>query len=241
MHLITHKSRRRRLEELNLLDDFLFRAAVADEEGGEEFCRILLSTILGREIRKVKVIPQKEVVGIDTNKHGICMDAYIEDISEEAAIPGQKGENLRRVDAKVRPDIYDIEPDKIHEKDMLPKRMRYYHGMIDTQFLEAGAGYEELPDVAIITILPYDPFGKDRMVYTIKNRCLEDADMEYEDGARKIFLYTRGTADHPSQKLRDMLRYMEDTTDDNVTNQEIASVQRIVTRIRHKRPAMGSQ
>lgn len=59
--------------------------------------------------------------------------------------------------------------------------------------------------------------------------------MEYKDGARKNFLYTRGTADHPSQKLRDMLRYMEDTTDDNVTNQEIASVQRIVTRIRHKR------
>ena len=73
------------------------------------------------------------------------------------------------------------------------------------------------------------------MVYTIKNQCVEDPDVPYEDGATKIFLYTKGTADCPSQKLCDMLKYIEKTTDENVTNQDIASIQELVTRIKHSR------
>lgn len=41
--------KKRTLEELNLLDDFLFQELVARGEQGENFCRILLSTILGRK------------------------------------------------------------------------------------------------------------------------------------------------------------------------------------------------
>lgn len=65
----------RRLEELNLMDDFLFQEMVSQEKDGEEFCRILLSTILGRPIRKVKVMPQKNVLGLDTDRHGISKAA----------------------------------------------------------------------------------------------------------------------------------------------------------------------
>lgn len=71
--------------------------------------------------------------------------------------------------------------------------MRYYHGLIDTQLLDSGIEYDKLPNVVIIIILPYDPFGKNRMVYTIQNQCVEDAAVPYNDGAKKIFLYTKGT------------------------------------------------
>ena len=37
----------RPLSELNLMDDFLFQEMLAQEDIGEEFCRILLSTIHG--------------------------------------------------------------------------------------------------------------------------------------------------------------------------------------------------
>lgn len=38
----------RPLSELNLIDDFLFQQLLLQEGDGEEFCRILLSTILGK-------------------------------------------------------------------------------------------------------------------------------------------------------------------------------------------------
>lgn len=174
----------RKLEELNLIDNFLFQEMLAQKEEGEEFARILLSTILDKNIRKVRIIPQKNILGINTDRHGVRLDAYIEDVSDEL--------NASVADAEVIPDIYDIEPNNTYEKESLPKRMRYYHGLIDTQFLSSGTDYGALPNVVIIVILPYDPFGKNRMVYTIKNSCAEDSTVPYDDGARKIFLYTKG-------------------------------------------------
>ena len=50
------------------------------------------------------------------------------------------------------------------------------------------------------------------MVYTIKNQCIEDNTVSYEDGAAKLFLYTKGTEGkpgNPSQNLIDMLKYIE--------------------------------
>lgn len=47
-------------------------------------------------------------------------------------------------DVEIIPDIYDIEPNNSYEKETLPKRMRYYHGLIDTQLLSTGSNYEIL-------------------------------------------------------------------------------------------------
>ena len=45
---------KRSIEELNLLDDFLFQETISNPEYGEEVCKIILSTILGKKIRRVK-------------------------------------------------------------------------------------------------------------------------------------------------------------------------------------------
>lgn len=222
--------KRRPLEELNLMDDFLFQELLSQEGDGEEFCRILLSTILGKPIRKVRIIPQKVLPGFDTNRHGIRMDAYIEDISDIA-----DAKDIEIFDAEIKPDIYDIEPNNAYEKPSLPKRMRYYHGLIDTQLLSSNADYGELQNVIIIIILPYDPFGKNRMVYTIQNQCIEDNSVFYEDGAKKIFLYTKGTVGNPSQELKDMLKYIEKTTYDNVTNRNIDTIHQLVEKVKHRK------
>lgn len=216
----------RKLEKLNLIDNFLFQQMLSQEDG-EEFARILLSTILGRHIRNVKIVPQKNILGIDTDKHGIRLDAYIEEKNDEL--------NGEVVDVKIVPNIYDIEANKTYEKESLPKRIRYYHGLIDTQLLSTGVNYSKLPNMVIIVILPYDPFDKNRMVYTIQNQCVEDPSIPYDDGTRKIYLYTKGTEGNPSQALKDMLKYIEKSTVDNVTNQDIASIQQFVNNIKRKR------
>lgn len=221
----THELPPRRLEDLNLMDDFLFQEMLMQEDIGEEFCRILLSTILGRPFRHIKIVPQKSVLGLNSDLHGIRIDAYIEDLSEEENPPG-----ICMSDARVVSDIYDIEPNNTYERKTLPKRVRYYHSLIDAQLLEKGSDYDSLPNVTTIIILPYDPFGLNRMVYTFRMQCEEDPSVAYNDGTTKIFLYTKGKGS--GKALSDMLKYMQKTTDDNVTNQDIEAVHRLVCRVK---------
>lgn len=80
--------------------------------------------------------------------------------------------------------------------------------------------------------MPYDPFGLNRMMYTIKNKCVEVPDMEYEDGASTLFFYTRGTEGIPSEAVKQLLHYMECTTYENAVNEELREIHRMVETVR---------
>ena len=69
---------RKRLAEMNLLDDFLFNTLAAYPEIGERFVRILLKIIFGREFKHLSVTAQKVYYGADTNLHGARLDVYLE-------------------------------------------------------------------------------------------------------------------------------------------------------------------
>ena len=183
------------LEDMNLVDNFLFGTAVSNEEYG-----------------------------------GIRLDAYIE---EEAA-------------AVELGNIYDIEPEKKSgEKTLLPKRCRYYHNRIDENQLKAGKEYYLLPTVWVIFITTFDPFSENRMVYTIRRRCVEDPEMPYDDGESTLFLYTKGTNGNPPDDLRDLLRYMNETTSENACNPSLKRVQDCIDKIKQnptvRREYMGTE
>ncbi len=210
---------RRKLEELNVIDDFLFHEMVSREEEGKAFCKILLETILGQPFRTVKIHAQKKLQGKGTRAHGIIIDAYIEASNDTS------GADFADV------DIFDIEPNK-YEEGSDPKRGRYYHALIDSKLLRSGVKYESMKNATIIMILPYDPFGKDHMVYTIANHCLEAPTVKYEDGLKTIYLYTKGKLGNASQKLRDMLRYIEESTSENAVNEELKNIHKWITEIK---------
>ena len=115
----------------------------------------------------------------------------------------------------------------------LPRRVRFYHAKIDSDSLESGKNYHALKNVVIILITPYDPFGLNRMVYTIQNGCLEEPQMPYDDGARTLFLYTRGTVGNPREELRQLLTYMEHTTRANAANENLKQIQSMVETVKH--------
>ena len=58
----------RRLEELNLLDNFMFGTMVSYPTIGEQFLRELLKIIFQKEFDKIKVVPQKVYYGSDTDR-----------------------------------------------------------------------------------------------------------------------------------------------------------------------------
>ncbi len=210
---------RRKLEELNLLDDFLFNKMVGHPEFGEEFTRELLRIILGKEVGKLEVIPQKIYYGSDTDRHGARLDVYLEETEEPL-------ENAT---------IYDLEPEgegKEEDLKSLARRVRFYHSKIDVGSLKSGQDYRTLKNVVVIFIMPKDPLGANRMFYTIENRCKELPELPYDDGAKTIFLYTKGTEGNPKEQLKDLLRYMENSCDGNVTNEALKKIHRMMKRVK---------
>ena len=94
-------------------------------------------------------------------------------------------------------EIFDIEPDQNDGKEeivSLPRRVRFYHAKIDAGNLTAGDTYGSLRNVIVIFITTYDPFGLNRMVYTIKNRCIEAVSythlrIQKDDSKESSFFY----------------------------------------------------
>ena len=72
------QNERKKLEELNLLDDFLFNAMMTYPEMGEKFTRKILKLLFNKEFRNLKVIAQKSYRGLNTDLRGARLDVYVE-------------------------------------------------------------------------------------------------------------------------------------------------------------------
>ena len=100
------------IEELTIVDDFMFGAVMSDSR----YCKPLLELALGVKIRKIEYPePQKAIKERYASK-SVRLDVYVED------------------DAGT---VYDVEIQTTDKKN-LPKRTRYYQGMIDLRILEKG-------------------------------------------------------------------------------------------------------
>ena len=214
------QNERKKLEELNLLDDFLFNAMMTYPEMGEKFTRKILKLLFNREFRNLKVIAQKSYGGLNTDLRGARLDVYVE--SDDSA----------EIDVSEDASIYDLEPDKNDKAKYIaafPQRIRFYHAIIDSRSLKSGEDFGKLKRVYVIFICNYDPFGYDRVKYTIRNMCVEEPEMPYDDGAQTTVLYTKGTkGDDISEELRQFLNYMENTTQTNAVNDTLKDIQKMV-------------
>jgi hypothetical protein len=211
---------RRKLEELNLVDNFLIGEMTTHPLVGEPFVRALLKIIFRREFGEIEIAAQKIYYGNDTDKHGVQLDIFVEEIDEDAG----------------KTTVYDIEPDnrnKIEDKASLPRRARFYHSKIDGDALKSGTEYSALKRVSVVFITTYDPFGLNRMIYTIQSKCLEVPEMSYDDGVTTLFLYTKGKEGNPPQELVESLHYMEYTTKDNAVNETLKGIQQLVDQVKH--------
>ncbi|SCY20212.1 conserved hypothetical protein (putative transposase or invertase) [Lachnospiraceae bacterium XPB1003] len=215
------------LEEMNVIDDFLFNEMLFDEDTGEEVCRIILERVLKRSIGEVNYTPQKMIPGISQEAQGIRLDAYITE---------------KTGDSSAGPDImvHDLEPDnRKSKKKFLTKRCRYYSDLIDVQIVNTGVAYEKLPEVVIIFILSYDPFDQGDMYYEAKSMLKTHPDVPYDDGVRRIYLYTDGklprNADDSDIKLKNLLQYMRRSTEENVKDETTRRLDEIVKATKHKK------
>lgn len=205
------------LEELDVLDNFLMNAIATDEEVGEAFCRKLLSVLLQRPVGRVRVVAQCTLPAQDPRYRGIRMDVKVEE-------PGD-GEEARLA------NVYDLEPHL--QKDLhLPKHNRFYQAKADSRYMTRGDDdFSGMPNLFVITILNFDPFGCDQMVYTFENRCAEVEELEYGDGLKFIYFYTGGTKGG-SRNLKATLRYLQNSTADNAVDDSTRELHDYVCKVK---------
>ena len=194
---------KRTLQELDLLDRFLFAEAAEKPE----IMVPVLEIILGREI-VLKHLPQaeREMRGAVWSKT-VRMDVLSVD-SEDT--------------------LYEVEVQKRNTGN-LPRRSRAYNGYIDSRLLPPGnVDYNALNDVYVIIVAPFDLFGEGRYMHTFRMMGVETPGLELEDGATRIFLNTRGTnPDGVSGELVELLRYFEDSTEETARRATSERVRRI--------------
>lgn len=177
----------KRIEELNLKDDFLFAKVMSDME----ICRKVLEKILRISIRKVEMSTSQKTIDILLEAKGVRLDVYVND---------DKG------------TVYDVEIQGGY-KEELPKRSRYYQGSVDLDLIAAGQKYTALRKTYIIFICTFDPFHEGRHIYSFRNTCKESPDLLLGDETEKIFLNTKGKLKDVDDELLELLEYIENTTD----------------------------
>lgn len=208
------------LEDMDVMDDFLMSQLASNEEFGREFCRRLLSTLLQRKIGRLSIRTQRMLPAATPRLRGIRMDVEVEEFEE----PENEEE-------PVIMNIYDMEPHLRNDLN-LPRHNRFYQARIDSRGLKSGEkDFIHLPNLYILSILNFDPFGKDHMVYTIRNRCEEVPELEYDDGLRFYYFYTGGTKGGNCQ-LRAMLTYMQDSREENAVDEATREVHDYVNRVK---------
>ena len=178
-------SQKTQLKDLTLLDRFLFSETIEDPRN----LQIILEIILGKEVL-LKYLPQPEKEQKKSPLYRyIRVDVWSEDIYNT---------------------VYDVEVQKKDTRN-LPRRSRFYQSLMDGRLLKPGeSDFNQLKDICLIIIAPFDIFGYEKYQYTFEMRCREVPQLSMEDGATRIFLNTHGkNPEDVSPELVELLYYME--------------------------------
>lgn len=199
------------LQDLNLLDRFLFAEAMEDPV----IMQNVLEIILGKDIC-LKHPPQteKEQRTSPLNRF-IKLDVWARDSDGT---------------------VYDTEVQQEDTKN-LPMRSRYYQSLIDCRLLPPGeVDFNRLSEIYIILIAPFDLFGHGLYCYTFHPTCDEVPGLALKDKATRIFLNTHGTnSQDVNPELIELLKYMEHTNEavsERCASEKIHDIQRRIQAIK---------
>lgn len=189
-------------EELELKDDFMFGVVMRNPR----YCKPFLETILGIRISHIEYPASQQTIDLSADAKSVRLDVYVED---------GKG------------TVYNVEMQTTVRRN-LPRRMRYYQGMIDLSILKKGEDYESLKRSFVIFVCTFDLFGKGRHVYTFENRCIQDLELSLGDGATKIILNTKSTMDDVSPELNRLLAFIDGQEPEDEFTKELSEAVRAV-------------
>ena len=184
-------------QDLTIQDDYMFKLIMSRKR----ICKKMLEKILRISIDDLVYIEDEKSMKASYDSKGVRLDVYVKDDKHT---------------------VYNIEMQvRKPENEGLYKRTRYYQSMIDGDLLKAGVDYDELNPTYIIFICPFEPFHEGRHMYTFRNYCTEDKDIELQDGTVRLFLNTKGTMDDVEPDVKAFLEYVDGVMSPDEFVQEI--------------------
>ena len=102
-------------DELTFTDDFMFCKVL---ENNEEICREIIELVTGKRISRISNLQKQRTIELTPDGKGIRLDVIFE------------GDDK----------IYNIEMQNMTNED-LPRRSRYYQGIMDLDMMERGKKY----------------------------------------------------------------------------------------------------
>lgn len=170
-------------ETLPFTDDFIFCKVLVDNP---DICIELIELILHRKVKRIVQLENQKSIKETPDGKGVRLDVLFED-----------DENT----------VYNIEM-QTTKPDNLPKRTRYYQGMIDLNILNKGEDYNKLKQSFIVFICAFDAFDRGRHLYTFRKACVEEPGLTLNDGAEVVFLCAGGDQDDVSERVKNFLNYV---------------------------------
>lgn len=180
--------KRKTLQELTLLDRFLFDKAVEDAE----ICRKILGIIMEKDdFPEVTIGISEKTIEAFYDSRAVRLDLLAFTESD-----GVYNAEAQRKDKGYR---YSV------------RRSRNYQAFVDVNLLEPGeVDFGKMQDSYTIFISPYDLFHQGKYKYTFRMKCDECPDLVLDDGAVRMFLCTKGTNDEDvSKELVEFLHCMD--------------------------------
>ena len=148
-------------ERARITNSFLFYKIMTSNP---EECRQLIEILLEKPIERIEFLTGEHSIDIDWDAKGIRLDVYVKGTDE----------------------VYDLEMQSLDTGD-LPKRARYYQGLIDVDNLKSGMRYKDLKPQYVIFICLKDIFKKGYPVYMFENTCTNVEKLKLCDESYKIF------------------------------------------------------
>ena len=188
--------------KLRFTDNFMFCKIMANNP---ELCRHMLELILGKQIKNINIKATERVMDITPEAKSIRLDVYLDD------------------DAGT---VYDLEMQTAAKKN-LPKRLRYYQGVIDLNLIEKGTDYDLLPETVVVFVCTFDFFGKGLPFYVFENRCEAMPELLLGDETKKVFVNPYGNRKNLPEDVAKFLDYIrDDTAEDGFTRELEQAVER---------------
>ena len=180
-------SMQQKWEKLTLADDFMFGKVMSDPKLCAEMLRRIFPNL---DIGKIKIVETQKTLRQAIHVRGVRFDVL----------------------TSTAQSIFDVEAQKRKLSD-LHKRTRAYHiavgyNALSKKSLKKSGSYKDLPDTYVIFICTFDLFDEGRHIYTFKNFCAENKELELDDGAYTIFLNTKGKLDDVSPELKNFLNFV---------------------------------
>ena len=186
----------KKFEDLTISDDFLFGIIMRNPK----YCKPFLETILNVRISRIEYPEGQKNINLSLDAKSIRLDIYVADHANT---------------------VYNIEMQNgLHRN--LPKRTRYYQGMLDLDQMDKGMDYTQLKRSFVIFVCTFDPFHMGRHLYTFENRCVEDTSLSLGDATQKIFLNTKGIFDDVRPELKRLLNFIDGKQPEDAFTQKLS-------------------